>query len=129
MLEEYGRYGDAVVGRFGTTPKGGKAPSVRAVLKPLLALFHGDQGCKRWKQALDKQAKSAPCVSAGIKVCQLGLSLPVLNVGKRRCMLSGQLEVPDAAEPGRGAASLADQREQRELSEQAHKRQRVMVAC
>ena len=89
MLEAYGRYGDSVAGRFGTTPKGGRAPSQRAVLKPLLALFHGDAGCKRWKQALDKHAKSAPSVSAAIQVRMLALvqSHPLVLLYAAACWL------------------------------------------
>ena len=73
VLEEYGRYADSAVGRFGTLPKGGPAPGVRQVLKPLLALFHGDQGCKRWKQAIDKHARSGATASAAIQVSHLQL--------------------------------------------------------
>ena len=68
VLEAYGRYADAAVGKFGTLPKGGPAPGVRQVLKPLLALFHGEQGCKRWKQAIDKHARSGATASAAIQV-------------------------------------------------------------
>ncbi|KAK9829203.1 hypothetical protein WJX72_004471 [[Myrmecia] bisecta] len=63
VLEEYGRYGDSMVGRFMDNGKI-RAPNVRTIVKPLLNMFHGEPGCKKWKQALDKALKSATSVSS-----------------------------------------------------------------
>lgn len=46
VSQKYCEYGDAVVGRFKESEGGQKYPSVRAVCKPLLGLFHGERGNK-----------------------------------------------------------------------------------
>lgn len=53
VLDRYAVYGDAVLGRFGTKPDGSRTPNVRAVVKPLLGLFHGEAGGRKWRQQLD----------------------------------------------------------------------------
>lgn len=60
MLEDYARYGDAVLGKWGTKRDGSKVPNVKALIKPLLGIFHGERGTKRWKQELDRILKDAP---------------------------------------------------------------------
>lgn len=45
-LQEYCRYGDSIIGRFGEGDSGNKYPNVRTIVKPLLHLFHGDKGNK-----------------------------------------------------------------------------------
>lgn len=39
-------------------PDGHRSPSVRCVFKPLLNLFHGAPGSKRWKNAVDALLKA-----------------------------------------------------------------------
>lgn len=46
--------------RWGIKPDGHRSPSVRALVKPLLGLFHGEPGCKRWKNAVDALLKADP---------------------------------------------------------------------
>lgn len=68
VLAQYAQYADKAVGQFGTKPDGTPAPGVRVVLKPLLALFHGEKGCKLWKRALDAGMKTPASASQLIKV-------------------------------------------------------------
>lgn len=69
VLWEYAKYGDAMIGRWHIKPDGHKSPSVRAVFKPLLNMFHSERGSKRWKQAVDASFKTATSVSGLLKVC------------------------------------------------------------
>ena len=68
VLEDYALYGDAMLGRFGARTDGTPSPNVRTLVKPLLNLFHGERGCKRWKQAVDAELKSAVTVSGLLQV-------------------------------------------------------------
>lgn len=40
--------------RWHVKPDGHADPSVRTLMRPLLNLFHGEPGCKRWKNAVDE---------------------------------------------------------------------------
>lgn len=57
VLRDYAVYGDAILGRFcdgnGRTKEGLRHPNVRAVVKPLLGLFHGAPGGKRFRTRMD----------------------------------------------------------------------------
>ncbi|KAK9804135.1 hypothetical protein WJX73_003545 [Symbiochloris irregularis] len=53
VLEKYIGYAESVIGRFGTKSDGSPVPTMRSTVKPLLALFHGEKGCKAWKRSLD----------------------------------------------------------------------------
>ena len=70
VFEEYAKYGDAMVGKWFTKGNGQKNPNVRTVFKPLLNLFHGERGSKRWKQAVDTKFKTATTVSGLLQVVQ-----------------------------------------------------------
>ena len=56
------------MGQFGTKPDGSPAPGIRVVLKPLLAMFHGEKGCKLWKRTLDAGMKTSASASQLIQV-------------------------------------------------------------
>ncbi len=60
VLRRYVEYGDAVLGRFGTKPDGSRTPNVRTVVKPLLGLFHGEPGGRKWRQQLDSALIAKP---------------------------------------------------------------------
>lgn len=45
------------VARWQIKEDGHKDPNLRVLAKPLLNLFHGDRGCKRWKNAMDAELK------------------------------------------------------------------------
>ena len=68
MLESYACYAESAVGKFGLKPNGSPVPTLRTVVKPLLALFHGDKGCKRWKRTLDAGMKTDTSVAELIQV-------------------------------------------------------------
>ena len=68
VLQDYAQYGDAMVGRYGIRPDGTPSPNVRTLVKPLLNLFHGERGCKRWKQAVDSELRTATSVSGLLEV-------------------------------------------------------------
>ena len=63
VLENYGKYADAMIGKWLVRDNGQKNPNVRTVFKPLLNMFHGERGSKRWKQAVDAKFKTATSVS------------------------------------------------------------------
>ena len=60
VLADYAQYGDAILGKWGTKRDGSPAPGVKAVVKPVLGMFHGERGNKKWKQELDRILKDAP---------------------------------------------------------------------
>ena len=68
VLEDYATYGDSVLGKWFVRPNGQKNPNVRTVFKPLLNMFHGERGSKRWKQVVDAKFKTATSISGLIKV-------------------------------------------------------------
>lgn len=68
VFEEYAKYGDAVIGKWFVRESGQKNPSVRTVFKPLLNMFHGERGSKKWKQAVDSKFKTATTISGLLKV-------------------------------------------------------------
>lgn len=56
VLREYAAYGDAILGRFSNDRPDAtvmRHPNVRAVVKPLLGLFHGAKGGKRFRTRMD----------------------------------------------------------------------------
>ncbi len=67
VLETYGKYADAMIGKWLVRDNGQKNPNVRTVFKPLLNMFHGERGSKRWKQAVDAKFKTATSVSELLK--------------------------------------------------------------
>lgn len=77
MLARYGEYGDAILGRFGVKEDGARIPNVRAVIKPLIGLFYGEAGGRRWRNAIDQVLLKKPAtVTEVIQVrilCILGL--------------------------------------------------------
>jgi tRNA-dihydrouridine synthase A len=70
VLTQYAAYGDAVLGRFGRKPDGTTTPNVRVVVKPLLGLFHGEPGGRRWRQMLDAALLGRPALVS--EVIQVG---------------------------------------------------------
>ena len=60
VLARYGDYGDAILGRFGVKEDGNKIPNVRAVIKPLIGLFYGEAGGRRWRNAIDQALLRKP---------------------------------------------------------------------
>jgi len=63
VFEKYAKYGDAMIGKWLVRDNGQKSPNVRTVFKPLLNMFHGERGSKKWKQAVDTKFKTATSVS------------------------------------------------------------------
>ena len=62
MLRDYCKYADSVLGKWAKGPesKGHVSPNVRAVAKPLLGMFMGQRGSRRWKQAMDEAFRRNP---------------------------------------------------------------------
>ncbi|KIZ03210.1 tRNA-dihydrouridine synthase A [Monoraphidium neglectum] len=60
VLERYCEYSDGMLGRWAIKEDGHREPNARALLKPVLNLFHGEHGSKRWKAAMDAALKAAP---------------------------------------------------------------------
>ena len=70
VFEEYAKYGDAMIGKWLVRPNGQKNPNVRTVFKPLLNMFHGERGSKRWKQTVDAKFKTATTITGLLEVFQ-----------------------------------------------------------
>lgn len=68
VLSDYAAYGDSVLGKWFVRENGQQNPNVRTVFKPLLNMFHGERGSKRWKQVVDAKFKTASSVSGLVKV-------------------------------------------------------------
>ncbi|GLI67721.1 hypothetical protein VaNZ11_011921 [Volvox africanus] len=60
VIERYRQYAESMVGRWAIKPDGHADPSIRTLMKPLLNLFHGEPGCKRWKNTVDELLRSGP---------------------------------------------------------------------
>lgn len=53
VLADYCKYADPMLGRWFVKPDGHKSPSMRVLIRPLLNMFHGERGSKKWKSAID----------------------------------------------------------------------------
>ena len=60
VLAKYGDYGDAILGRFGVKEDGKQIPNARTVIKPLIGLFYGEAGGRRWRNAIDQALLKKP---------------------------------------------------------------------
>ncbi|GIL92753.1 hypothetical protein Vretimale_11743 [Volvox reticuliferus] len=60
VIDRYRQYAESMVGRWAVKADGHADPSIRTLMKPLLNLFHGEPGCKRWKNAVDELLRSSP---------------------------------------------------------------------
>lgn len=49
IISSYGKYADSVIGKYGPG-----RPNVRHTIKPLLHLFHAEQGAGLWRRAVDE---------------------------------------------------------------------------
>ncbi len=47
VLRDYAAYAAAMQGRWEVKPDGHQEPNVRALMKPILNLFHGEKGTKK----------------------------------------------------------------------------------
>lgn len=47
VLRDYAAYAGSMQGRWGVRDDGHQEPSVRAMMKPILNLFHGEKGSKK----------------------------------------------------------------------------------
>lgn len=100
VFEEYAKYGDAMVGKWFTKGNGQKNPNVRTVFKPLLNLFHGERGSKRWKQAVDTKFKTATTVSGLLQDTLMSFPDEVLDAPpKQHPAFEWQLQSDSLPEP------------------------------
>lgn len=98
VLTEYAAYGDSVLGKWFVRENGQQNPNVRTVFKPLLNMFHGERGSKRWKQVVDAKFKTASSVLGLVKVHTNTLPLPCPYTHKmcpRNCWTLPCLEASD----------------------------------
>ncbi|KAJ9531837.1 hypothetical protein QJQ45_021989 [Haematococcus lacustris] len=66
VLKDYCAYTDRVTQHFSDQEGGSKAAAVRMMMKPLLNLFHGEKGSKRWKAEVDTVLKGNPSSLAAV---------------------------------------------------------------
>lgn len=96
ILKCYEEYSDPVIGKFGQ----GK-PSIRHVVKPLLNLFHAEQGAGVWRRAVDEALRECSSLSELFKK-----TLPVIpdhvldapqpsGLGADECQFSVASKLPD----------------------------------
>ncbi|KAG2489199.1 hypothetical protein HYH03_012224 [Edaphochlamys debaryana] len=58
VIAAYREYAESMHGRWSVKADGHHDPSVRTLMRPLLNLFRGEGGCKRWKAAVDEVLKA-----------------------------------------------------------------------
>lgn len=107
VLEQYAHYAQSAVGRFGSKPDGSPAPGVRPLIKPLLALFHGEKGCRLWKRTLDAGMNSPASAAEIIQVVQ-PIDCMVVTASTLGC-LELTFHPPQACARSGCSASLAGQ--------------------
>lgn len=59
VLQEYAKYADGVIGKWGTKRDGTPSPNLKALVKPLIGMMHGERGSKKWKQEIDRILKDS----------------------------------------------------------------------
>ena len=80
MLASYGEYGDSILGRFGVKDDGHKVPNVRAVIKPLIGLFYGEPGGRRWRNAIDRVLLQKPATVSEVIQARLCHSFALVTL-------------------------------------------------
>lgn len=63
LLQKYVGYADQTIGQWGTKKDGYKVPGLRHLVKPILNLFHGEPGGKKWKREIDRMISDARTMS------------------------------------------------------------------
>lgn len=76
VLERYVEYADAVLGRFGVRPDGSGTPNVRTVSRPLLNLFVGEPGGRKWRHLLDAALLKKPATVSQVVQARPIISAP-----------------------------------------------------
>jgi len=102
VLAEYCQYADAMLGRWAVKGDGHMEPGVRTMIKPLLNLFHGEKGSKKWKNEVDGILKANPATLREVLDRSLHcLPDEVLDAPPRTgpCALAATHGVLSAAEP------------------------------
>lgn len=74
VLEEYVEYADSVKGRYNP-----HRPSLRALIMPLINLFHGEKGGARWRRAIDVALRNSTTLKDVVRECLPSLSDDVLD--------------------------------------------------
>ena len=46
-----------MIGKWGTKRDGTPSPNLKALVKPLIGMMHGERGTKKWKQEIDRILK------------------------------------------------------------------------
>ncbi|WIA28060.1 hypothetical protein OEZ86_010645 [Tetradesmus obliquus] len=63
VIADYCKYADGIVGRWQVKDDGYHDPNIRVLVRPILNLFHGDRGGKKWKNAVDGALKAGGLAS------------------------------------------------------------------
>ena len=79
MLKDYAAFADAMHGKWGTAADGTRKPTLRVLMKPIINLFHGEPGCKRWKRSVDEHIKGSNSISQLLEKTLGALSDRVLD--------------------------------------------------
>jgi tRNA-dihydrouridine synthase len=88
VLERYAAYGDGVLGCWGARPDGSRAPGVRALAKPLLGLFHGEPGGRRFRCALEDGLRRKPASLSALLQARACARGGASEAAQRLCWLS-----------------------------------------
>jgi hypothetical protein len=75
VIDRYCKYADGMIGRWYVKDDGHKAPNVRALVRPLLNLFHGEKMSKRWKTEIDLVLLKKPGPQSVTEVMQKTLHI------------------------------------------------------
>lgn len=102
VIEEYCKYADAMLGRWGANSSGTRFPNVRALVKPLLSLFHGSRGTKRWKNTIDALLLQSPTSASAVLLA----AMAVLDDATLDEPPTGSAEPPRGGQPSLFSAAM-----------------------
>lgn len=71
VMRDYCKYADAFIGHWRVDDSGYRDPCVRSLFRPMLNLFHGERGSKKWKSTVDEVLKQDPGTLSEVRVVGL----------------------------------------------------------
>lgn len=111
VLEDYAAFADSMHGRWGTTPDGTKKPNLRVLMKPIINLFHGEPGCKKWKRMVDEHIKTSHTISELLQKTLVALPDRVLEAAPEAGP-SVEYAIGDCPPPFQATSSASEEGEQ-----------------
>lgn len=79
VLLDYAAIADSRIGSGGKDKKGNSHPSFRVLVKPILNIFHGEAGCKKFKQGIDRHVNRVSSITELLVTCMNEVPNEVLD--------------------------------------------------